>query len=435
MLDLKYVVNHLDEVRARPRPPRRRPRPRAGRQASPRSARELIHRSRGLCGRARTSPMTPCASWPRIPRKLAAARTELRQASERINKAIDFQLREVEEKIEDQLAAHSSNPAARVGARRSDRRAERRGPQLGRQAALRLPRPRSTPTSARRSASSRLRAGRQDRGRALRRLFGAGCPASKRALACSFMLDRPQRQRGYREVLPPFMVNRLPSYVQATGQFPKFEQDVFAVKDQRPLPGLDRRGACHQPLPRRGPRGRGVADGRPLRSTRPASAPRPAATARTPAGSFASTSSRRIRVPREVHAARDFLRGAREAGARTPRRILQRLGLHYRGRVALRRRHGGQRRQMLRHRGGGCRGRTRTARSSAAVARTSRTTRRGEPRFALQGTRAASPASSHTLNGLGPRGGPHARRHPRAGPESRRHRRPARKRSGSTSEV
>ncbi len=49
----------------------------------------------------------------------------------------------------------------------------------------------------------------------------------ERALA-AFMLD-VHRSRGYREVLPPFMVNRA-SYV-GTGQFPKFEEDVFGLKD------------------------------------------------------------------------------------------------------------------------------------------------------------------------------------------------------------
>ncbi len=54
--------------------------------------------------------------------------------------------------------------------------------------------------------------------------LGAGARL-ERALG-NFMLDL-HGSRGYREVLPPFLVNRA-SYV-GTGQFPKFEQDVFAV--------------------------------------------------------------------------------------------------------------------------------------------------------------------------------------------------------------
>ncbi len=54
---------------------------------------------------------------------------------------------------------------------------------------------------------------------------GAGARL-ERALV-SFMLD-VHLGRGYTELLPPFMVNRA-SYV-GTGQFPKFEQDVFAIQ-------------------------------------------------------------------------------------------------------------------------------------------------------------------------------------------------------------
>jgi seryl-tRNA synthetase len=49
----------------------------------------------------------------------------------------------------------------------------------------------------------------------------------ERALA-NFMLDL-HGGHGYREVLPPFLVNRASFF--GTGQFPKFEPDVFAVKD------------------------------------------------------------------------------------------------------------------------------------------------------------------------------------------------------------
>jgi seryl-tRNA synthetase len=55
--------------------------------------------------------------------------------------------------------------------------------------------------------------------------WGAGARL-ERALT-QFMLDL-HLSRGYREVAPPFLVNR-ESYL-GTGQFPKFEQDVFAVQ-------------------------------------------------------------------------------------------------------------------------------------------------------------------------------------------------------------
>jgi seryl-tRNA synthetase len=46
---------------------------------------------------------------------------------------------------------------------------------------------------------------------------------------CNFMLDLHTGERGYTEVLPPFMVNR--ASLIATGQLPKFEEDLFRLKD------------------------------------------------------------------------------------------------------------------------------------------------------------------------------------------------------------
>lgn len=43
----------------------------------------------------------------------------------------------------------------------------------------------------------------------------------------SFMLDHQTQQRGYREVLPPYIVLR--SSLVGTGQLPKFEEDLYAV--------------------------------------------------------------------------------------------------------------------------------------------------------------------------------------------------------------
>jgi len=45
----------------------------------------------------------------------------------------------------------------------------------------------------------------------------------------SFMLDMHTREHGYTEVLPPFMVNR--ESMTATGQLPKFEEELFKVED------------------------------------------------------------------------------------------------------------------------------------------------------------------------------------------------------------
>jgi seryl-tRNA synthetase len=55
--------------------------------------------------------------------------------------------------------------------------------------------------------------------------WGAGAQL-ERALI-NFMLDVHTREHGYTEVLPPFMVNR--ESMTATGQLPKFEEDLFAT--------------------------------------------------------------------------------------------------------------------------------------------------------------------------------------------------------------
>ncbi|MEK6777324.1 MAG: serine--tRNA ligase [bacterium] len=47
----------------------------------------------------------------------------------------------------------------------------------------------------------------------------------------NFMLDVHTREKGYQEILPPFMVNR--ATMTGTGQLPKFEEDLFRVfKDE-----------------------------------------------------------------------------------------------------------------------------------------------------------------------------------------------------------
>jgi len=59
-------------------------------------------------------------------------------------------------------------------------------------------------------------------------LTGAGARL-ERALI-NFMLDLHTTHHGYREVLPPFMVNR--SAMTGTGQLPKFEEDLFRLRDE-----------------------------------------------------------------------------------------------------------------------------------------------------------------------------------------------------------
>jgi seryl-tRNA synthetase len=59
-------------------------------------------------------------------------------------------------------------------------------------------------------------------------MTGAGARL-ERALI-NYMLDLHTTQHGYREVLPPLLVNR--SSMTATGQLPKFEEDLFRLRDE-----------------------------------------------------------------------------------------------------------------------------------------------------------------------------------------------------------
>ncbi len=60
-------------------------------------------------------------------------------------------------------------------------------------------------------------------------LNGAGARLS-RALV-NFMLDIHTTEHGYTETLPPFLVNRTALF--GTNQLPKFEEDLFHIKDER----------------------------------------------------------------------------------------------------------------------------------------------------------------------------------------------------------
>ena len=60
----------------------------------------------------------------------------------------------------------------------------------------------------------------------------------------NFMLDLHTQKHGYREVLPPFLVNR--DAMTGTGQLPKFEEDLFRVSRARFLSHSDRRSAAYQ---------------------------------------------------------------------------------------------------------------------------------------------------------------------------------------------
>lgn len=57
----------------------------------------------------------------------------------------------------------------------------------------------------------------------------AGLGARLERALINYMLDLHTGRHGYREVLPPFMVNR--DAMTGTGQLPKFEEDLFKLRD------------------------------------------------------------------------------------------------------------------------------------------------------------------------------------------------------------
>jgi seryl-tRNA synthetase len=221
MLDLKYVVTNLDEVR------RRLGRRGGGLDLEPIAAlaaerRALTIEVEGLRQQQNAANDT-MRKLAKEPDKLAVARAELRQSSERI-KAIDFQLREVEEKIEDQLLRipnlpHESVPDGVSAEQNVVVRTWGEKPRFDFQ-------PKEHADLGEALGILDFERAAKIAGARFAVSFGLGARL-ERALA-AFMLD-VHAQRGYLEVLPPFLVNRK-SY-EGTGQFPKFEQDVFAVKD------------------------------------------------------------------------------------------------------------------------------------------------------------------------------------------------------------
>lgn len=62
-------------------------------------------------------------------------------------------------------------------------------------------------------------------------LSGLGAKMERALIA--FMLDLHTREHGYTEILPPFIVNSASMF--GTGQLPKFEADLFKLRDDRDL--------------------------------------------------------------------------------------------------------------------------------------------------------------------------------------------------------
>jgi seryl-tRNA synthetase len=221
MLDLRYVVDNLDAVR------RKLERRGGNIDLAPlaelaRERRELLVSVEGL-RQQQNQANEEMRKLAKSPDALAEARVRLRQVADTI-KEKDARLKVVETALEDLLAGlpnlpHDSVPDGLSAEQNVVVRSWGEKPKFD-----------FTPKE---HADLGEALGILDFDRAAK-ISGArfavyfGAAARLERALINFMLDL-HTGRGYREVLPPFMVNRA-SYV-GTGQFPKFESDVFAVKD------------------------------------------------------------------------------------------------------------------------------------------------------------------------------------------------------------
>ena len=219
MLDLRTVVSNLDEVARKLG--RRGPGVDLGPLAKLASERRALTMEVEGLRQKQNGANDEIRRTAKDPDAMATLRTELRQLSESI-KEKDARLREVEAALEGELLRVPNVPHESVpdGKDAADNVVVRT-----------VGEPRRFDFTPREHSDLGEALGILDFERAAK-LAGArfvvywdAGARLERALA-AFMLD-VHRSRGYREVLPPFLVNRA-SYV-GTGQFPKFEEDVFGI--------------------------------------------------------------------------------------------------------------------------------------------------------------------------------------------------------------
>jgi len=220
MLDLRLVVSNLDEVK------RRLARRGGGIDLEPLT--KLAAERRALTMEVEALRQKQNAANDQVkqkakdPEAMAALRGEMKELSGRI-KALDGKLGEVEAALETELLAIPNLPSDSVPD----------GKDASQNVVVRtVGEPRRYDFAPKEHSDLGEALGILDFERAAKIsgarftvYYGAGAKL-ERALI-NFMLDL-HGSRGYREVLPPFMVNRASNL--GTGQFPKFEQDVFAIQ-------------------------------------------------------------------------------------------------------------------------------------------------------------------------------------------------------------
>ncbi len=222
MLDLKYVLGHLDEVK----------------EALTRRATEIdleplssldAERRKVIVEveelkKERNEASRSIGQRIKAGEDASAVREEVRAVGERI-KGLDERLREIEGELRELLLAIPNLPdeSAPVGADESANRVERtvgEKPELGFE-------PRDHVEIGEISGVLDLERATKLTGARFSVSYGDGARL-ERALI-SFMLDVHTELHGYREVMPPFIVNR--NSLFGTGQLPKFEEDLFRLRE------------------------------------------------------------------------------------------------------------------------------------------------------------------------------------------------------------
>ncbi len=235
MLDLRYVVDHLDEVRAA----LARRSPNAADSLAPIADLGLERRriiatveSKAAARNAANDAMAALAKADKKSPEFAAKREELKALSGEV-KELEKRLGEIEASIQSALAGvpNLPDPAVPAGTGSDDNPVVR--------------------TWGERPSFSFEPKAHWDLGVALglldferaAKLSGArftvlfGAAARLERALIGFMLDLHTREQGYLEVLPPFLVKDTALY--GTGQLPKFEADLFKTSKSDPDKAYD----------------------------------------------------------------------------------------------------------------------------------------------------------------------------------------------------
>ncbi|HEX7603439.1 MAG TPA: serine--tRNA ligase [Polyangiaceae bacterium] len=232
MLDLRYVVDHLDEVRAA----LARRSPGAAEALSPLTA--LANARRAVIvdvetkAAARNHANEAMAKADKRSPEFAQKRELLKTLSGEI-KGLEKELGELEAKLQETLAVvpNLPDPSVPSGASAEDNVVVRT---WGEERAMAFA-PKAHWDLGTELGILDFERGAKLSGARFTVLFGAGARL-ERALI-HFMLELHTREHGYTEVLPPFLVKDTALY--GTGQLPKFAEDLFKTTKSDPEQSFD----------------------------------------------------------------------------------------------------------------------------------------------------------------------------------------------------